>query len=152
MNSVTNTSTMEKTENRRGYVTDEHKREAEALRKIYEEKLAERIKDSAGTQAEFGEKYEIGNQAAVGFFLSGKTALSLKAARGFALGLGVQIDAFSPRLAEMAEEVGKLARTDPPSRTRIARSPRIGEVRSSIQNKGSHTGRIQPTSAARGKK
>jgi hypothetical protein len=52
-----------------------------------------------GSQAEFGEKFEIGNQSAVGQFLRGESPLSMKAARGFAKGLGCQISAFSKRLA-----------------------------------------------------
>lgn len=54
-----------------------------------------------GYQADFGEKYEIGNQSAVGQFLRGDTPLSLKAARGFAKGLNCQIADFSPRLASL---------------------------------------------------
>lgn len=56
---------------------------------------------SRTTQAAFGEEHEIGNQSAVGQFLRGESPLSPKAARGFAKGLGCQIDDFSPRLAAM---------------------------------------------------
>jgi hypothetical protein len=94
--------------------------------------------NGVATQAAFGEAYDIGNQAAVGFFLNGQTALSLKAARGFALGLGVQIDAFSPRLAEMAAEYGRLAKTPEASakdlrelmkRSRTGEAPRVRIVK-----------------------
>lgn len=54
-----------------------------------------------GTQADFGDVYSIGNQSAVGQFLRGETPLSLKAAKGFAKGLGCKIADFSPRLAEL---------------------------------------------------
>ncbi len=54
-----------------------------------------------GTQAEFGDAHSIGNQSAVGQFLRGETPLSLKAAKGFAKGLGCKIADFSPRLAEL---------------------------------------------------
>ncbi|MHB8947538.1 MAG: hypothetical protein ACYC4S_00555 [Rhodoferax sp.] len=54
-----------------------------------------------GSQAVFGEKLEIGNQSAVGQFLRGESPLSLKAAKGFAKGLGCRIAEFSPRLAEL---------------------------------------------------
>lgn len=70
---------------------------------------ARRLKDlwdaasqaTRGTQAEFGEVHSIGNQSAVGQFLRGETPLSLKAAKGFAKGLGCKISDFSPRLAEL---------------------------------------------------
>lgn len=81
--------------NRRAKVTPETKKEAERLRQLWETK-------SHPTQQEFGELYEIGNQSAVGQFLRGVTPLSLKAARGFAKGLGVRLEEFSPRLAEEA--------------------------------------------------
>ncbi len=54
-----------------------------------------------GSQAVFGEKQEIGNQSAVGQFLRGESPLSLKAAKGFAKGLGCKVSDFSPRLAEL---------------------------------------------------
>lgn len=56
-----------------------------------------------GNQAAFGEKFGIGNQSAVGQFIRGEIALSFKAARGFAEGLGCAIADFSPRLAQEAE-------------------------------------------------
>lgn len=55
-----------------------------------------------GSQAAFGETFGIGNQAAMTLFLNGGCALSLKAARGFAAGLGCRIADFSPRLAALA--------------------------------------------------
>lgn len=77
-------------------ITDEHKRESKALREIWEKAGPNRP-----TQAEFGETFNIGSQAAVGHFLRGTSAISLKAARGFAQGLNCQISDFSPRLAAM---------------------------------------------------
>lgn len=56
------------------------------------------------TQDAFGEKYGIGSQSAVGFFLNGKSAISMKAAIGFAKGLGCQISDFSARLAAVAQD------------------------------------------------
>lgn len=56
-------------------------------------------------QAQFGEMFEIGGQSAVGNFLAGRSALSLKAAVGFARGLGVPISSFSPRLAAEARDL-----------------------------------------------
>ena len=55
-----------------------------------------------GKQATFGETHGIGGQSAVGQFLRGDAPLSLKAAKGFAEGLGCQISDFSPRLAALA--------------------------------------------------
>lgn len=52
-------------------------------------------------QTIFGEEYEIGTQSAITSFLNGRTPLSLKAARGFAKGLGCRIADFSPRLAAL---------------------------------------------------
>jgi len=64
------------------------------------------------SQAEFGEKYEIGNQSAVSQFLNGKVQLNLKVALSFAKGLGCQISDFSTRLAKEAESIGKAVSTD----------------------------------------
>lgn len=58
----------------------------------------------------FGEQFEIGNQSAVGQFLRGEAALSLKAAKGFALGLGCPISAFSKRLAAEVESASAVNR------------------------------------------
>jgi len=77
-------------------ITEEHLKEARALRHIWDAAGPERL-----TQAEFGEKFDIGSQAAVGHFLRGTCAISLKAAKGFAKGLGCQIADFSPRLAAL---------------------------------------------------
>lgn len=54
-----------------------------------------------GSQAAFGETFEIGNQSAVGQFLRGEAPLSLKAAKGFAKGLNCSISTFSSRLAQL---------------------------------------------------
>lgn len=85
--------------------------------KITEENLAEsrtllNLWRGAGhglTQAEFGARYGIGSQAAVGFFLNGKSPISMKAAKGFAVGLGCSIADFSPRLARDAADAGAVA-------------------------------------------
>ncbi len=79
-------------------ITDENRDESRLLKSIWEST------GHAGlTQAEFGHQFAIGTQAAVGFFLNGKSALSLKAAKGFAKGLGCPISAFSKRLASEVE-------------------------------------------------
>ena len=60
------------------------------------------------SQAEFGERYEIGGQSAVNNFLRGASPLSLKAAAGFARGLGVPIAQFSTRLADQANALAEI--------------------------------------------
>ena len=77
---------------RKAKVTAENKEEARRLAKLWEEKKHH-------TQAVFGETYGVGNQSAVGQFLRGEVPLSMKAAAGFAKGLGCEISDFSPRLA-----------------------------------------------------
>lgn len=77
-------------------ITDEHLKECRALREIWDNAKPDRL-----TQVEFGEKFNIGSQAAVGHFLRGTSAISLKAAKGFAAGLGCRISDFSPRLAAL---------------------------------------------------
>lgn len=100
---------MDRANNRRGRVTAEHTEEARLLRAIWQAKKAELEASGVGTQEAFGDRYGIGNQAAVGFFLNGKTALSAKAAAGFARGLGVPISSFSPRLAAVLDQPAQVA-------------------------------------------
>jgi hypothetical protein len=88
-------------EDRRAKVTPETKAEAARLAKLWSER-------SHPSQAEFGETYGIGNQSAVGQFLRGNTPLSLKAARGFAMGLNCRIEDFSPRLAAEAAQIASM--------------------------------------------
>ncbi|BET09408.1 hypothetical protein [Pandoraea sputorum] len=66
--------------------------EASSLAKLF----AERTDLS---QAEFGARYEIGSQGMVWQYLNGHRPLNIGAATAFAIGLGVKIPAFSPRLA-----------------------------------------------------
>lgn len=88
---------------RKAKVTDVHREEARRLKALWD------AKPGRGTQAEFGFKFSIGNQSAVGQFLRGAVPLSLKAARAFALGLGCRIADFSPRLAKEAEGLQEVA-------------------------------------------
>ena len=60
------------------------------------------------SQAEFGEKFDVGGQSAVNNFLRGASPLSLKAAAGFARGLGVPISQFSTRLADQANALTEI--------------------------------------------
>lgn len=89
--------------NKRAKVTEEHKAEAVALKAIWDSTKHE-------TQDVFGETYKIGNQSAVGQFLRGEAPLSMKAARGFAKGLGKPIESFSMRLAKDAYEANSVVR------------------------------------------
>ncbi|MBV8158295.1 MAG: helix-turn-helix transcriptional regulator [Dyella sp.] len=66
---------------------------------------AQRLKDmfeanAKYSQEEFGRRFEIGTQGVVWQYLNARRALNIKAASAFAKGLGVSVDAFSPRLAE----------------------------------------------------
>lgn len=94
---------MSTNENKRGKVTPENIEEAAKLKAIWNSPEGKNARAAADciSQEAFGAAYEIGNQAAVGFFLNGKTALSLKAAMAFARGLGCKVDDFSPRLARL---------------------------------------------------
>ena len=78
---------------RKAKVTPETQAESKQLREIWDKA------QNRPSQAVFAEIYDIGGQSAVTSFLNGKTPLSLKAARGFAKGLGCLIADFSPRLA-----------------------------------------------------
>ncbi len=90
-------------EARRGKVTPENLEEARLLKAIWDATYEQRRLKDLHTQGAFGAEYDVGNQAAVGFFLNGKTALSIKAARGFAKGLGCAIADFSPRIVAEIE-------------------------------------------------
>lgn len=72
--------------NRRGKVTAENAEEARKLKAIWMREQPRLQAAGVGTQEKFGQEFSIGNQAAVGFFLNGKTALSLKAGLAFARG------------------------------------------------------------------
>lgn len=92
--------------NRQGKITEENLREAAALLKLWNA-AKDRLRESGlHTQEAFCQQFSIGNQAAVGFFLNGKTALSVKAAAGFARGLGCKVADFSPRLAKIIDTDG----------------------------------------------
>lgn len=92
---------------RKAIVTDVHRAEARALREIWD-----RHKPN---QAEFGREFGIGGQTAVSNFLRGKSALSMKAATGFATGLGCDIGEFSPRLAREASHIAEVVAASDPS-------------------------------------
>jgi phage repressor protein C with HTH and peptisase S24 domain len=93
------------TENRKAKVTPENLEEAKRLKALWDKARAA----GGPTQTVFGETYDIGTQSAVNLFLTGTTPLSLKAARGFAKGLGCEIADFSTRLAAEARKNAEFA-------------------------------------------
>lgn len=89
-------------------LTPENLEESRRLRAIWVNKGVEL------TQAEFGDRFDIGGQGMVWQCLNGKqTAISLKAAVGFANGLGCAIEDFSPRLASLALDYAAKATKHP---------------------------------------
>ncbi|WP_354684415.1 XRE family transcriptional regulator [Cupriavidus necator] len=68
--------------------------DAERLKGLYEQRKGKM------SQEEFGNRFEIGSQGMVWQYLNARRPLNIKAATGFARGLGIEVDAFSPRLAE----------------------------------------------------
>lgn len=98
------------TQDKKSKTTDLHREEARLLLAIWKSTKHE-------TQEVFGETYGIGNQSAVGQFLRGTAPLSLKAAIGFAKGLGCPIGAFSKRLAA---EVAAASAVNGPALTRAS--------------------------------
>lgn len=88
---------MAKDDPKRGKVTPENRAESAKLRALWDaHKAKTRI-----SQGAFGAEYDIGGQSAVGNMLNAEAAISLKAARGFAKGLGCKIADFSERLAAL---------------------------------------------------
>ena len=90
-------------EHRKAKVTPETVRESELLKAIWDRTQGK------PNQAIFGDTHGVGSQSAVTQFLNGVTPLSLKAAIGFAKGLGCDIADFSPRLASEAASIADAA-------------------------------------------
>jgi transcriptional regulator with XRE-family HTH domain len=93
-------------------VTPEHLEEARRLKLLWTQR-------NELTQEKFGEEFEIGTQGAVWRFLNGKDPLSLKAAKGFAVGLKCNIADFSPRLAQEAQDYARFAPEERRSLTQL---------------------------------
>ena len=81
-------------DSKRAKITDENRLEAARLKALWDDGRPHR------TQAVFGEYYGLGNQANVGHYLNGRSALNAKAAAAFAAELGCAVADFSPRVAE----------------------------------------------------
>lgn len=70
------------------------------------------------SQEEFGVRFDIGRQSMVWQYLNGRRPLNIKAATNFARGLGVSVEAISPRLAEEIRRASAAMREripDPPA-------------------------------------
>ena len=81
-------------DSKRSKITEENRLEAARLKALWDDGRPHR------TQAVFGEHYGLGNQANVGHYLNGRSALNAKAAAAFAMELGCAVADFSPRVAE----------------------------------------------------
>lgn len=90
-------------------VTLENLQESFALKKIWDDRQGK----LGMSQKQFGERFGVGNQSMVSKLILGVQPISLKAAIGFARGLGCEISDFSPRLAaaKKAAEEGMPAAT-----------------------------------------
>jgi hypothetical protein len=106
--------------NRAAKITPEHLEESKRLRALWD------AKEGKPSQAAFGHDYGIGGQAAVWRFLNGRDPLSMKAAIGFAKGLGCDISAFSPRLA--AEAAAAAAVSKPAAKSKTGAIPNLLEL------------------------
>ncbi|MCZ2496409.1 hypothetical protein GN316_06540 [Xylophilus sp. Kf1] len=87
---------------RKATITAEHRQEAAKLKAIYDQVRP-------ANQGEFGKAHDIGGQTMVANYLNAHSPLNLKAATGFALGLGCKIREFSTRLAAEAHKAAEAA-------------------------------------------
>lgn len=96
-------------------LTSEKARQQEDARRLRELYTAYR---SAGgkRQEDFAEDYGLKTQGNMGHYLHGRRPLNLRAAIGFAKGIGVPIAAFSPTIAAEIEEAAPLARSGSPQK------------------------------------
>lgn len=104
------------TSSRKATITDEHREEARTLKAIWDER-------KPTSQKEFAKEFGIGSQAAVSGFLAGTSALSMKAAIGFATGLDCRIEEFSPRLAASAAQIAEVADADRGNTSNVSSGP-----------------------------
>lgn len=102
---------MDTSDAKKAKISDENRQESQALAEIWARTQAARDAANVGSQEAFGAEFGIGNQAAVGHFLRGRSAISLKAAEAFARGLGCTVDDFSPRLAAEIRRLAAVVRT-----------------------------------------
>jgi hypothetical protein len=104
---------------KRAKITDEHRQEASKLKALWDSRPHR-------TQAVFGEAFDLGNQANVGHYLNGRSALNPKAAAAFAQELSCKVEDFSPRVAA---ELRKLSHVVPGALAdvRYQATPELGE-------------------------
>ena len=89
--------------------TDENRIEAQTLHALWRSNKARRKEIGVYTQADIGARYGIGHQSTVAAYLTGKAAMGLKAAQGFALAFNCKVSDFSPRLAGELEVIRSAA-------------------------------------------
>lgn len=87
-------------DNRKSKITAEHVQEASRLLTLWNASTTRR------KQADFGAHYDLGNQANVGHYLHGRSALNPKAALAFAMELNCDVKEFSPRVAKLIATLG----------------------------------------------
>ena len=80
--------------------------DAARLKLLYEEYR----RNGGLKQEEFAPKYGLKSQSNMGHYLNARRPLNLRAAVGFAEGMGVPIERFSPRLAAEASKAAPLSR------------------------------------------
>jgi hypothetical protein len=95
---------------KRSKLTEEHAAEATRLRELWDSRPHR-------TQAVFGESYDLGNQANVGHYLNGRSALNPKAAAAFATELQCNVADFSPRVAAEIDRLNPSSMSNAPGRT-----------------------------------
>jgi hypothetical protein len=98
---------------KRSKLTEEHAAEASRLRELWDSRPHR-------TQAVFGESYDLGNQANVGHYLNGRSALNPKAAAAFAAELQCSVAEFSPRVAAEIDRLNPTSMSNAPGRTNDA--------------------------------
>lgn len=93
---------------RRSGVTDVHRKEAAALKNLFERYQASQLRSGVKvTQIGFAHDHGIGTtQGIIWQYLNAKIPLNLQAAVKFAEGLRVQVKDFSPRLAAEQAKLG----------------------------------------------
>jgi len=96
-------------DSKRSKLSPEHLAESNRLKQLWDSRPHR-------TQAEFGEAYDLGNQANVGHYLNGRSALNPKAAFAFAAELECAVSEFSPRLSAEMERMASAAQSAPAAR------------------------------------
>lgn len=85
----------------------------------WQQEDAARLKDlfakrAGKSQSDFGAEYDIGSQGMVWQYLNAHRPLNIAAAQGFARGLEVDIDEFSPTIAAQIRQASSAVTNEPP--------------------------------------